>query len=41
MIDFCPQRRNKKLFINGYAFSKDTQKRGWSYWRCSGYRRTG
>lgn len=34
-------RRKNRLLVNGYSFAKDTMKKGWIYWRCHGYRRSG
>lgn len=41
LIEYFADRRKKKLFVDGYPFSRDTMKNGWVYWRCVGYRKTG
>lgn len=40
-IEYYPNRRKRKLFVDGWPFSKDTVKNGWVYWRCVGHRKTG
>lgn len=40
-IIYYPTRTTMKLLVNGRPFAKDTMKRGWAYWRCCGYRKSG